>query len=51
MGYYNTIVTYLARDLPSKEAQDSIRNLYVIIQGKLFGIDNVLNDILDDEPF
>lgn len=39
-------ITYKASDFKSQEAYESFQDLYNVIKGKLFGMDDVLNDIL-----
>ncbi|MNR48247.1 hypothetical protein D3C85_1674650 [compost metagenome] len=46
------MVVYGAEEFSSKEARASIRELYNIVNQKLYNIDEVLDDIIsDDIPF
>jgi hypothetical protein len=45
-------VTYNTKDLATKEAVDSFRELFSIVNEKLHGMDDVLNEIIgSDIPF
>lgn len=49
---FSEMVSYNTRDLGTKEAYDSLSELYTIVQEKLFGMDKVLDEIIgDDFPF
>lgn len=46
------MIAYGNEELNSKEARESIRELYIIIKEKLYNVDAVLDDIIgDDIPF
>lgn len=45
------MVTYCSRDYSVREAQESFQELLTIVSEKLFGVDKVLEDIIDDPPF
>lgn len=46
------LIAYGSRDLGTVEAHKSMQELYSIVKGKIFGIDEVLDDIIgDDVPF
>jgi len=45
-------VTYNSRDLGTKEAKATFRELFTIISEKALGMDDILEDIIDsDSPF
>ena len=47
-----TFITYRSKDIGTKEAIDSFKELYQVIQAKLYHVDEVLDDIINDEvPF
>lgn len=48
---FNEMVVYNSRDLGTREAIDSFRDLYSLVQERLFGVDAVLDDIIGDDPF
>lgn len=48
---FNEIVSYNTKDLGTKEAHDSLSELYTIVQEKLFDMDKVLDDIIGDDLF
>ncbi|MDR2906462.1 MAG: hypothetical protein LBU91_00530 [Bacteroidales bacterium] len=39
-------VTYSTKDLKTQEAEETFRELYQIVSDKLFGIDDIFNDII-----
>lgn len=43
---FNGMVSYNSRDLGTKEAKDSLSELYTIVREKVFGMDQVLDDII-----
>lgn len=43
-------VTYNSKDLGVKEARDSMSDLYNVVNEKVYGMDDVLNDIIDSDP-
>lgn len=46
------MVTYNSSDIGTREAKASFSELYNIVREKLYGMDEVLNDIISDgEPF
>lgn len=45
------IVSYSNSDFKTQEAYESFRDLHQVVQGKVFGIDGVLDDIINDLPF
>jgi cytochrome b involved in lipid metabolism len=47
-NYYNYI-NYSANSFKVKEAIESFENLYLIIQEKVYDIDKVLDDIIDED--
>ena len=44
------MVTYDTSQIGTKEAKASFAELYGILEEKLHGVDDVLDDILKDEP-
>lgn len=48
---YIQMVHYSSKDLATKEALDSFKELFTILEEKLFGMDSVLDDIISDLPF
>ena len=42
------MVVYTTEDLKTREAFESFRNLYLILEEKLYDVDLVLNDIIDN---
>jgi hypothetical protein len=43
------LVSYRAKDIGTKEAFSTFRDLFQILKEKLVGIEKVLNDIIDEE--
>lgn len=49
---YNDYISYNSSDLGGREARDSLNELYRVVSEKRFGMDKVLDDIIDSEiPF
>lgn len=48
---FGEMVSYNTRELGTKEAYDSLSELYTAVQEKLFGMDKVLDDIIGDDLF
>lgn len=44
-------VSYRSSDFPGKEAIESFRELYSTVQEKAYGMDTVLDDIINHIPF
>jgi hypothetical protein len=46
-------ITYSTRDLGTREAYNTFRDLYIIVKEKLFEVDKVFDDIIGDDtiPF
>lgn len=44
-------VTYKDSDIGTREAKESFVELYAIVKGKLLGVDEILDKIIDDLPF
>lgn len=42
------MVVYKTEDLKTREALESFRELYLIVQGKLHNVDRVLDDIIEN---
>ena len=45
------MVTYKASDIGTREAAETFSELYRVVKEKLFGVDDVLDDIIKDDPF
>jgi len=49
------MVTYRASEIGTREAKESFEELYLLVKEKLYGVDDVLNDIIgqsdDGVPF
>lgn len=43
-------VTYISKDLGAKEAKESMAELYSIVNEKVYGMDDVLDDIINSDP-
>lgn len=43
-------VTYTSKDLGTKEAKESMAELYNIVNEKVYGMDDVLDDIINSDP-
>lgn len=43
-------VSYNSKDLGTVEAKESMRDLFDIVNEKVYGIDDVLNDIINSDP-
>ncbi|HHX6629191.1 hypothetical protein ACEP27_01635 [Pseudomonas aeruginosa] len=50
---FTEVVIYNSKSIGTKEGYASLKELYTILQEKLYGMDKVLNDIIesDDIPF
>lgn len=48
-GIQNEYVTYSTEDLKTNEAIESFRELYQIVSSKLYGIDDIFDEILEDD--
>ena len=50
---FTDMVSYSSKEIGGREAKDSLSELYTILKEKLFGMDEVLNDIIrtDEVPF
>jgi hypothetical protein len=46
---FNDYVTYSTEDLKTREATESFRELYQIVSNKVYGIDDIFNDIIGTE--
>ena len=45
--YYSDFVTYTTEDLKTQEAVETFRELYQIVTNKLFGLDELFDDIIN----
>ncbi|MFP8967773.1 hypothetical protein ACKC9G_14415 [Pokkaliibacter sp. CJK22405] len=43
-------ITYSSRELGTREARDSMAELYQVVSEKAYGMDEVLDDIIDTDP-
>ena len=43
--------SYSTKEIGTEEARQTFRELYSIVKEKLYGVDEVLNDIIGDIPF
>ena len=43
-------VSYTSKDLGTKEAKESMAELFRIVNEKVYGMDDVLNDIINSDP-
>jgi|SRR5690606_7434367 len=43
-------VAYISKDLGTKEAKESMAELYSIVNEKVYGMDDVLDDIINSDP-
>ncbi len=46
-----TSIGYNSKDLATKEAKDSMRDLFTIVNEKIYGIDDILDDIISSDNF
>jgi len=46
---FRGMVSYNSKDLGTKEAKDSLRELYTVVKEKVFGMDDVLSDIIKSD--
>lgn len=46
---FRGIVSYNSKDLGTKEAKDSLRELYAVVKEKVYGMDDVLTDIIKSD--
>jgi hypothetical protein len=45
------MISYVDSDIGTKEAKASFLDLYNLVKEKIFGMDDVLDDIISDDPF
>lgn len=45
---FNALVTYTTRDIKTQEATETFRELYQIVSGKIYGLDDVFNEIINE---
>ena len=50
-NYFNDYVSYSTKNMTTKEALDSLSELYRIVRDKLHGMDDVFDDIIGDDFF
>ncbi|MGF1873584.1 hypothetical protein [Photobacterium indicum] len=48
---FSQMVSYNTNELGTKEAHDSLSELYTIVQEKLFGMESILDEIIGDDTF
>ena len=46
---FDGMVSYNSKDLGTKEARDSLRELHALVKEKVFGMDAVLDDIIKSD--
>ncbi|WP_226503502.1 hypothetical protein [Pseudomonas sp. MWU16-30317] len=46
---FGGMVSYNSKDLGTKEAKESLRELYTVVKEKVFGMDDVLSDIINSD--
>lgn len=46
---FDDMVSYNSKDLGTKEARDSLRELHTLVKEKVFGMDTVLDDIIKSD--
>ena len=45
---YSGMVSYNTKELNAQEARESFRELFSVVTSKLFGMDEILDEIIDD---
>lgn len=48
---YSDMVTYRTEDIKTRESLESFAELYNIVSSKVFGVDNILDDIINDDTY
>jgi hypothetical protein len=48
---FNEMVSYNSKELGTKEALDSLSELYTVVQEKLYKMNEVLDEIIGDDSF
>ena len=48
---FNSAVGYSTKELATREALQTFFELHSIVQGKVYGMSDVLDNIIDDVPF
>lgn len=48
-GNYKDYVTYSTMDLKTREAHETFTELYQVVAGKLYGIDEIFDNIIGDD--
>jgi hypothetical protein len=46
---FNGMVSYNSKDLGTKEALESLKELYSVVKEKIYGMDDVLQDIISSD--
>lgn len=46
---FNGMVSYKSKDLGTKEARESLGELYTLVKEKVYGMDQVLDDIISSD--
>jgi hypothetical protein len=46
---FNAFIRYSTKDIGTKEALDSFRELYEIVKGRIYKMDDVLDEIISDD--
>jgi hypothetical protein len=50
-GGFAEMIVYRDADIGTKEARSSFQELFTLVKEKVFGIDEVLDDIISDDDF
>lgn len=48
---YSDYVVYTTKEIGTKEGLESFADLYAVVKEKMYGMDNVLDDIINTLPF
>lgn len=48
---FNHMVSYNSKDMGTKESYDTFRDLYMLVNGMKYGMDKVLDDIIESLDF
>ena len=46
---FRGMISYNSKDLGTKEAKDSLRELYTVVKEKVYGMDDILADIIKSD--
>lgn len=48
-AHYNKLITYSSKELKTREAYESLQELYRIVKEKSFGVDDAFDDIIKSD--